>query len=77
MTAASAAAGGSMTSDAAASASAISADSAEVAAIAADTAAVDTTDYETLDAVTVEASMQHTGAEKSVYIPTKRQRNAS
>lgn len=77
MTAASAAAGGSMTSDAAASASVISADSAEVAAIAADTAAVDTTDYKTLDAVTVEASMQHTGAENPcTYPPTPAQRLA-
>lgn len=52
------------------------ADSTGVAADSVSVAA-DTTDYETLQTVTVEAAMQHTDGEKSVYIPTKRQRNAS
>lgn len=43
----------------------------------ADTTAVDTAEYETLEAVTVEAAMQRTDGEKSIYIPTTRQRNAS
>ncbi len=47
------------------------------ATVAVDTAAVDTTDYETLGTVTVEAAMQRTDGEKSTYIPTTRQRNAS
>lgn len=62
-------------SDSAVSAANAVRDTTAVAAI--DTAAIDTADYETLDAVTVEAVMQRTGAEKSVYIPTTRQRNAS
>lgn len=54
-----------------------SVENADSAGVMADSIEADTTEYETLNAVTVEASMQHTGAEKSVYIPTKRQRNAS
>lgn len=54
-----------------------SVENADSTGVMADSIEADTTEYETLNAVTVEASMQHTGAEKSVYIPTKRQRNAS
>lgn len=54
-----------------------SVENADSAGVMADSIEADTTEYETLNAVTVEASMQRTGAEKSVYIPTKRQRNAS
>ena len=54
-----------------------SVENADSTGVMADSIEADTTEYETLNAVTVEASMQRTGAEKSVYIPTKRQRNAS
>lgn len=54
-----------------------SVENADSTGVMADSIEADTTDYETLNAVTVEASMQHTGAEKSTYIPTTRQRNAS
>lgn len=46
-----------------------SVENADSAGVMADSIEADTTEYETLNAVTVEASMQHTGAEKSVYIP--------
>lgn len=54
-----------------------SVENADSAGVMADSIEVDTTEYETLNAVTVEASMQRTDGEKSTYIPTTHQRNAS
>lgn len=54
-----------------------SVENADSAGVMADSIEADTTEYETLNAVTVEASMQRTDGEKSTYIPTTRQRNAS
>lgn len=52
-------------------------ENADSAGVMADSIKADTTEYETLNAVTVEASMQRTDGEKSTYIPTTHQRNAS
>lgn len=54
-----------------------SVENADSAGVMADSIEADTTEYETLNAVTVEASMQRTDGEKSTYIPTTHQRNAS
>lgn len=54
-----------------------SVENADSAGVMADSIKADTTEYETLNAVTVEASMQRTDGEKSTYIPTTHQRNAS
>lgn len=54
-----------------------SVENADSTGVMADSIEADTTEYETLNAVTVEASMQRTDGEKSTYIPTTHQRNAS
>lgn len=54
-----------------------SVENADSTGVMADSIKADTTEYETLNAVTVEASMQRTDGEKSTYIPTTHQRNAS